>query len=65
MSETPGPKAIQEFVDSLEDAEAVDEEVGRVIARLHDEGRLNAVALVGALREMRPQNDQDATAAES
>lgn len=53
MSEAPGPKALRDFIEGLRNDAEVDADVFRLVARLFDEGILNAGALVEGLRELR------------
>lgn len=60
MSEAPGPRTLNEFVESLKDAPGVDPQIGSLVAHLHEGGRLTSAALISALRDMRQQENDDA-----
>lgn len=49
----PGPEAVQQFMDKLQDIDGVGARVAATLQRLHAEGRLNAASIVSALREAR------------
>jgi hypothetical protein len=53
-----GPKALQEFVDSLASIEGMDKTVATVLRELHARGELKATAIVAALRGARQQRGQ-------
>lgn len=64
MSETPGPRALQEFAESLAANEKVAPDVADAVARLLEEGTLTAAVLVAALRDLRAQKENHGEAAE-
>jgi hypothetical protein len=56
--EPPGPRALQEFIDSLGGIAGVDEAVATVLRDLHARGELKATAIVAALRGARRGREQ-------
>lgn len=53
--EAPGPQAVQQFIDSLQEIDEVELDVAAILKRLHAEGRLNSSNIVSALRGARSE----------
>lgn len=54
--EAPGPQAVRQFIDSVQDIDGVEARVAAILQRLHAEGRLNASSIVSALRGARSES---------
>ncbi len=57
--EPPGPRALQEFIESLRSIEGVDPHVADALATLHAKGPLKSSAIVSALRGARKRVKTD------